>query len=939
MAPKGSLKTYKYIRVISITTNFNCLRFINRYRCIDMRKKGEKNGSQKLALAILSILLVSVIGVTNIPYENATAADEDMYGGTLNVAIVDEPSKEIYPLNATESGDLDILNLMYDSLALRDVNTGETSPWLADSWTIEENEVKVELKQGVKFWDGSELTAWDVKYSYENYEGPLSIPVEDYNISDDHTISFALSDDNPAFFMTDGLMVPIVKNQTHDVGTGPFTDFVKTENVGQEVTDEVVREPTEYNITTSELNLVFDNVYDVELYGDVEMPEDENKTESILENYTFLADHPNILNTTFLIESGNYTLDKSTGAISEIYIPYMTEITANYKYNQTVFSLSVNEDYFDGRPYVDGLTFKVFRTIAEPKAFNKDGGFLGGSGSGATHMTGAVNRMENGEIDLIKPIYPSVYSKYIDSSQSTLVKIAKNDFVYASYKADMLPTNVGANNVTENKANEFRNAVNYLYARDNVVSNFLQGMGYKGITVVSPGNEYWFNKDTSAVKQDSTKANEILDDISYFDYDADGIRELPNGDDFSMEVKMPGIKVDENPSVIGTGLAGDDGFSSVSIDYSASVMDSIEELEENEESGNFTVTINRYEASLDPGKDMHDLFHTNGSKNFMGYSDTELDHEIIEANMILDMEERQTAIKEIQNTLLKKMPMSVIYFPSQFHVYRKDTYTGWQNGFDYGPHNKQTYLNVHKMVEESLTLSITMKRSLESGEETTITVLAKDQEDNVAPGVEVELDSTLGEISLADDNESTDNNGQLQFTYNAPELESGLMDITFTVSGVKGIHVGSAFFVATLHPEEKTFSLDIDIDRTKMSSGGVANITVNINGEFEEYPVITLTTIPSSSAAWLDETNNEGDTGDEFTTTLHVEGLKTDTRFTVRASATYKGVTETDDDSIQVSAEPPNEDKDSPGFTTLVLITAVITTIVVNDAVRRKKNK
>lgn len=609
-----------------------------------MRKKGEKIGSQKLALAVLSILLVSVIGVT-FPYGNTAAADEDMYGGTLKIAVVDEPSDNIYPMNATESGDLDLLDLMYDSLAMRDVKTGDVSPWLADTWTIDENQVTVQLKEGVEFWDGTELTAVDVKYSYENYEGPLTLPVEDYNVSDDYTIRFTLSDDNPAFFMTDGLMVPIIKNGTADMGTGPFMDYTKTTNTGEEVNGEMVREATNYNISKSELNLVYDNVYQVELYGTLQLPDNETERERKLENYTedydFIANHPVMWNGTYFIESGNYTLDKSTGAITVdeekkgYPIPYMTEITANYKYNITTCSLSANENYFNGRPYLEALEFKVFKTIAKPKAFNADNIPLGESGSAATHMTGAVNIMANGDIDLIKPVYPSIYSKYIDSSESTLVKTPKNEFVYASYKADMLPTRVGENNVTAEKANEFRNALNYLYARDNVVSNFLQGMGYKGITVVSPGNKYWFNKDTSAVKQDASMANEILDEISYFDYDADGVRELPNHEEFSLEVKMPGITVDENPSVIGSELAGDDGLNAVSINNSASIMTSIDELDENEETGNFTITINRHDASLDPGKDMYDFFHTNGTKNFMGYSDTELDHMIRDANTLL----------------------------------------------------------------------------------------------------------------------------------------------------------------------------------------------------------------------------------------------------------------------------------------------------------------
>jgi peptide/nickel transport system substrate-binding protein len=61
------------------------------------------------------------------------------------------------------------LDNMYDKLVWFKENLREVEPWLAESWEISDDGLTYtfHLKKGVKFHDGSELTAEDVEYSFE----------------------------------------------------------------------------------------------------------------------------------------------------------------------------------------------------------------------------------------------------------------------------------------------------------------------------------------------------------------------------------------------------------------------------------------------------------------------------------------------------------------------------------------------------------------------------------------------------------------------------------------------------------------------------------------------------------------------------------------------------------------------------------------------------
>src|SRR3954464_14067205 len=148
---------------------------------------------------------------------------------------------------------------MFDNLIRRDPNDGAKTiiPDLAHSWEIatDGKTYTFHLREGVQFHDGADLTADDVKATYDRISKPpsgISIPrsvlfraVSEINARDKYTVEFKLSEPRPISFMmsafASGWNVIVRKKTLEDnnynlrklatyPGTGPFRSVRRTEN-------------------------------------------------------------------------------------------------------------------------------------------------------------------------------------------------------------------------------------------------------------------------------------------------------------------------------------------------------------------------------------------------------------------------------------------------------------------------------------------------------------------------------------------------------------------------------------------------------------------------------------------------------------------------------------------------------------------------------------
>ncbi|MCH6545231.1 MAG: hypothetical protein IH796_04445, partial [Deltaproteobacteria bacterium] len=96
-----------------------------------------------------------------------SASEKPKRGGTVKLAIRRGPSV-MNPLVSTRSSDARIRDLMYESLLGTDAK-GNIQPNLAVSWKISPDGklITFKLRQGVKFHNGREMIAIDVKFAID----------------------------------------------------------------------------------------------------------------------------------------------------------------------------------------------------------------------------------------------------------------------------------------------------------------------------------------------------------------------------------------------------------------------------------------------------------------------------------------------------------------------------------------------------------------------------------------------------------------------------------------------------------------------------------------------------------------------------------------------------------------------------------------------------
>ena len=164
-------------------------------------------------------------------------------GATIKVGIV-TPTGEINPVTVADQGGLDMLGQTGEYLCLSDQHL-KLQPVLATSWTsnTKADVWTFKLRQGVKFHDGSPMTADDVVYTYKLQTNPKSgsnalsalggvLTPSGVKKVDDFTVEFHLEAANgnfPYLTSSDNYNLIILPNgydpgkwQGSFIGTGPF---------------------------------------------------------------------------------------------------------------------------------------------------------------------------------------------------------------------------------------------------------------------------------------------------------------------------------------------------------------------------------------------------------------------------------------------------------------------------------------------------------------------------------------------------------------------------------------------------------------------------------------------------------------------------------------------------------------------------------------------
>jgi len=193
---------------------------------------------KKMKFMIVVLLGLSLLAVPLL-VTYAEAADQPKYGGEITIigrrstTVLGAPFERglSYPTTAPP---------VMENL----IRMGwEGEPWfvLATSFDVnaEAKTIKMTIRKGIKFHDGTDLTSQDIKINYET-KGERGTPqirsIKSVEIVDDHTVIFHLTEFSTSIFSEMGLgsgmiasgkaiqtpATPETRAKLHMVGTGPF---------------------------------------------------------------------------------------------------------------------------------------------------------------------------------------------------------------------------------------------------------------------------------------------------------------------------------------------------------------------------------------------------------------------------------------------------------------------------------------------------------------------------------------------------------------------------------------------------------------------------------------------------------------------------------------------------------------------------------------------
>lgn len=160
-------------------------------------------------------------------------------GGTLRVAFQNE-WESLDPHVTSSYSSYQILNNVLDGLTFYDDELN-LQPWLAEEWSRDGNTWTLKLREGVKFSNGREMTAEDVKFSWERLIDPETgsgnagrvgppeteiTVIDDYTLEVTHPETFGIFPQSIGFDKSTGI---IARESVEDdgtisvpIGTGPF---------------------------------------------------------------------------------------------------------------------------------------------------------------------------------------------------------------------------------------------------------------------------------------------------------------------------------------------------------------------------------------------------------------------------------------------------------------------------------------------------------------------------------------------------------------------------------------------------------------------------------------------------------------------------------------------------------------------------------------------
>lgn len=296
--------------------------------------------------------------------------------------------------------------------------------------------------------------------------------------------------------------------------------------------------------------------------------------------------------------------------------------------------LEANDDYFLGRPHLDGIVFRIIPDISTM--------FL-------------ELRANNLDIMGLTP------QQYLFQTGTDDWKTYFNKFKYLSFGYNFIGWNQQSALFKEKKV---RQALAYAVHKEAMIKAVLFGLGEPTVGPYTPGT-WMFNDKIVDYDFDPERAKSMLAEAGWTDSDGDGWLDR-DGRKFSFTL----MTNQGNEQRIKIATIAQANLRDIGIEVKVRTVEWAAFLKEFLDKSNFDAVVMGWTIPQDP--DIFNVWHSSkavpGGLNFIGYKNPELDKLLVQGRHVIDQEKRKVIYDKVQEILHEDQPYLFLYTPYSLPV-------------------------------------------------------------------------------------------------------------------------------------------------------------------------------------------------------------------------------------------------------------------------------
>jgi peptide/nickel transport system substrate-binding protein len=297
-------------------------------------------------------------------------------------------------------------------------------------------------------------------------------------------------------------------------------------------------------------------------------------------------------------------------------------------------ALEANPDYYEGRPYLRRVVYRIIPDI-----------------------TTMFLELQSGGLDLMG-LTPLQYARQTDTPG---FRRRFNKYRYPDFSYSYLGYNLRRPLFQDKRV---RQALSFAIDKQELIDGVLLGLGQIANGPYKPGT--WpHNLHVRPYPYDPEKARALLAEAGWKDRDGDGFLDK-DGRRFSFTI----VTNQGNDQRIKAGEIIQRRFREVGIEVKLRVIEWASFLKEFINPGNFDATIMGW--SIPPDPDSYDVWHSSkthlGELNFINFKNSEVDQLLEDGRRTLDQERRREIYGRFQEILAEEQPYTFLYVPDALPV-------------------------------------------------------------------------------------------------------------------------------------------------------------------------------------------------------------------------------------------------------------------------------